>query len=120
MKVLIDVNLSPRLVKELEKFGLEAVHWSEIGSLSSTDREFFTWVKEKGYLGITHDLDFGAILAATHTKAPSVVQIRTLNVKPEILAPKIWNLLQKFEDHLRKGALIVLEETRSRVRILPL
>ncbi|MBX6423143.1 DUF5615 family PIN-like protein [Thermosulfurimonas sp. F29] len=105
---------------KLREYGIEAIHWSEVGSLTATDREIFSWAREREYVVVTHDLDFGAILAATHAKAPSVVQIRTLNVKPEVLAPKILDLLQKFEDHLRKGALMVLEETRSRVRILPL
>jgi len=34
---------------------------------------------------VMHDLDFGAILAVTHGKKPSVVQIRSEDVSAEII-----------------------------------
>ena len=35
------------------------------------------FARVNGYVVLTHDLDFGAILAATHGNKPSVVQIRS-------------------------------------------
>jgi len=69
---------------------------------------------------LTHDLDFGAILAATKANFPSVIQIRTLDVRPHILKPKILYLLDRYKEYLEKGALIILDERKARVRILPL
>jgi len=36
-----------------------------------------------GYVVLTHDLDFSAILAATQGEKPSVVQIRADDVSPD-------------------------------------
>lgn len=37
MKLLIDMNLSPDWVEVLATEGLEAVHWSKVGSSSAAD-----------------------------------------------------------------------------------
>jgi predicted nuclease of predicted toxin-antitoxin system len=39
MKVLVDMNLSPRWVAELRSAGVESVHWRDVGPTSATDRE---------------------------------------------------------------------------------
>ena len=68
----------------------------------------------------THDLDFGALLAATHAEAPSVFQIRTEDVSPASLAPRAIVLLHRLTPQLLSGALIIVDEMRERVRVLPL
>lgn len=69
---------------------------------------------------LTHDLDFGAILAATRAAGPSVVQIRAQDVLPSHLEGLLVRILQQYEQTLEAGALIVVNEAKSRVRILPL
>jgi len=120
LKVLIDMNLSPKLAQILKNHGIEAIHWKDVGPLEAPDEEILFWAKKRNFIVITHDLDFGAILAATKTNAPSVVQIRTLNVTPEIIGPKLVKLLRKFREILERGALVVVDERKARVRILPL
>jgi predicted nuclease of predicted toxin-antitoxin system len=39
MKLLIDMNLSPRWVPFLAASQIEAVHWSSVGAPNATDRE---------------------------------------------------------------------------------
>lgn len=80
MKILIDMNLSPAWVLVFEEAGHTASHWSTIGMLNAPDREVFSWAKANGYVLFTHDLDFGAILAATEAEGPSVIQIRAHRV----------------------------------------
>jgi predicted nuclease of predicted toxin-antitoxin system len=65
MKLLIDMNLSPRWVQVFEQAGIQAVHWSLIGPGNAPDREIMAFAKSGGWVVLTHDLDFGAILAAT-------------------------------------------------------
>ncbi len=77
MKLLIDMNLSPEWVDELESHGWHAVHWSTVGVPAATDRMIMDWAREHGYVVFTHDLDFGAVLAATRAIGPSVIQVRT-------------------------------------------
>lgn len=41
------------------------------------------------YVVVTHDMDFSAILAATHGEKPSVVQIRAENVSPGVIGAPV-------------------------------
>jgi len=120
MKILIDVNLSPEWVSVLKTGGHEAVHWSRIGEPNASDSEILSWAKAHGYVMFTHDLDFGTILAATKANAPSVFQIRTQDVTPQVISDLVLSVLNQFREQLLKGALISIDEDKSRARILPL
>jgi predicted nuclease of predicted toxin-antitoxin system len=75
---------------------------------------------DDGRVVLTHDLDFGAMLAATQAKGPSVVQVRTQDVRPHSLSPLLIPLLHQYQSELEAGALLIVDEARSRVRLLPL
>ncbi len=75
MRLLLDVNISPDWVEPLTAAGFEAVHWSTVGPQNAPDAELLEWAKVRGFVVFTHDLDFGAILAATGADAPSVIQL---------------------------------------------
>jgi predicted nuclease of predicted toxin-antitoxin system len=120
MKIVIDMNLSPAWVPVLVHAGHEAVHWSTIGAPTAPDREILAWTRDHGHVLFTHDLDFGAILAATQTSSPSVVQLRTQDVTPHQAQDLLLDVLHRFTDSLTRGALISIDESRSRVRILPI
>ncbi len=85
MKLLIDMNLSPRWIGLLNDAGWEAVHWSTVGNATAADSEIMAFAAENDYVVLTHDLDFSAILAATHGKRPSVVQLRTDDVSAQVI-----------------------------------
>ena len=72
MKILIDMNLTPQWGEYFSKAGIESVHWSDIGDPAVPDRDLFQWAKDNGFIVLTHDLDFGAILAATKADSPSL------------------------------------------------
>ena len=120
MKLLVDMNLSPNWVPALIQEGWEAVHWVTVGAHSAPDHEILNWARENEYVLFTHDLDFGALLAASETEAPSVVQIRTQDVNPQHIKELVFGVLRQFQNHIEKGALITVDEDKSRVRILPL
>ena len=120
MKLLIDMNLSPKWVSVLKEAGLEAAHWSSIGRPDAPDYEILTYAKSNGYVVFTHDLDFGTILAATKADCPSVIQIRTQNVTPEHLGQLVVSALHQFEKHLEDGAIVTIDQKKLRARILPL
>ena len=75
MKLLVDMNLSPRWVIFLGRAEIEATHWSDVGAANAKDSTIMAYARLNGLIVLTHDLDFGAILAATQGAAPSVVQI---------------------------------------------
>ena len=120
MKILIDMNLSPAWVEVLAKHGFPAVHWSTVGDPRAEDSVLMDWARANTYIVFTHDLDFGAALALTQAENPSVIQVRTQDVTPAHLESAVVEVLRNNESLLEAGALIVLDEGRSRVRILPL
>lgn len=120
LRLLVDMNLSPSWVEVLREAGFEAAHWYHIGAPNAPDIELFAWARESKYIVFTHDLDFGALLAATRAESPSVFQIRTDDVSPDALAPRAIDLLHRFTPQLSSGSLVVVDEMRERVRILPL
>ena len=120
MKVLVDMNLSPRWVIELRSRNIESVHWSEVGAATAADVQVLAWCAQHDYLLLTHDLDFGAILAASKGHKPSVVQLRTLDILPETVLGRVGAALRLLEPDLATGALVTIEPGRNRVRLLPL
>lgn len=120
MKILVDMNLSPGWVPVLSEQGWEVIHWSRLGGPGASDREILNWAKLHTHVVLTHDLDFGAILAATGGKSPSAVQLRMQDINPEHKKQLVIQAMQQFRDYLEEGALISIDEKRPRVRILPL
>jgi predicted nuclease of predicted toxin-antitoxin system len=120
VKILIDMNLSPDWVPLLQSAGWSAVHWSAVGDPRATDRTIMDWAVAKGYVVFTHDLDFGTTLALTHETGPSVLQARAQNVLPDHLGRTVIAALRQHEADLESGALVVVDESKSRVRILPI
>ena len=48
MKILPDMNLSPKLVQKLSSLTHNAIHWSEGGDARAADREIMAWAAENG------------------------------------------------------------------------
>jgi predicted nuclease of predicted toxin-antitoxin system len=119
MKILIDMNLPPRWVMFFAAVGLEALHWSQVGTPGASDRDVMIWARDNGYVVFTHDLDFSALLAATQGEDPSVIQVRTQNILPDAIGDLVIDSLEKFQGELEKGAIITIDPSRARLRILP-
>ena len=120
IQIVIDMNLSPDWVDELSKHGWTSVHWSAIGDPRAPDREIMDWARSHKHVVFTHDLDFGTMLALTHASGPSVIQVRGQNVLPDHMGPIVVAALKQYETDLAGGALIVVDESKSRIRILPI
>lgn len=120
MKLLVDMNLSPRWIGWLADAGIEAAHWSTLGAGSAPDTEIMAYASKNDYVVLTYDLDFSAILAATHGAKPSAVQIRAEGVSPNIIGPRVIAALRQMAAELEEGALISVDPSRTRLRLLPL
>ena len=119
-KLLVDMNLSPEWVPVLEKQGWQAVHWSIVGDPRASDRDIMNWAVVHQYVVFTHDLDFGTMLALSHDTGPSVLQVRAENILPDYLEGSVITALTQHESDLSSGDLVVVDQSRSRVRVLPI
>lgn len=120
MKLLVDMNLSPRWVGFLERSGWQAVHWAMVGRADASDAEIMAFAVRHGFVVLTHDLDFSAILAATRGGKPSVVQIRSDSVDPDRIGAPVLAALRQMHAELAAGALLSVDPGRTRLRLLPL
>ena len=71
MKVLVDMNLSPRWIGMLTAAGIDAAHWSTVGPHDAADREIMAHALTHDFVVLTHDLDFSAILQRRRARSPA-------------------------------------------------
>lgn len=88
--------------------------------MDAPDHDLMAHARTRGMVVLTHDLDFGAILAASGGDGPSVVQIRAADVRPEAIAVQVIGALHQFAEDIARGALLSIDTSRTRVRLLPL
>ena len=120
IRLLLDMNLSPEWVDYLTAAGWAADHWADIGEPTAPDQEIMALATEREFVVFTHDLDFGALLAATNASRPSVLQVRTQNTLPSVIGPMVLTALHQFESQLTAGAIVIVDAAKVRARILPL
>ncbi|MFP4346612.1 MAG: DUF5615 family PIN-like protein, partial [Anaerolineales bacterium] len=120
MRFIIDMSLSPSWVDLFVQQGWKALHGSQVGDPRAEDVVIMRWARVEGYVVFTHDLDFSTLLAVTRAEGPSVIQVRTQDVMPESLGRRLVYWIEQYESELGRGALLTIDEHRSRVRILPL
>ena len=104
----------------LNAAGFEAAHWSTLGAHNATDSQVMAYARANDCVVLTHDLDFGAILAASHGDKPSVVQIRAEDVSPEVIGNQVIIALRQMATELEAGALLTVDPSRTRLSLLPL
>lgn len=120
MRILVDMNLSPLWVQFLSGRGYHTVHWSDVGAASAADSEILDYAAAHDFVVFTHDLDFGALLAAQKARGPSVIQLRAQDVLPAAAGDSVLRAIQAALTHLEEGAFVTVDLFRQRVRLLPI
>jgi predicted nuclease of predicted toxin-antitoxin system len=75
VKLLLDENLSRKLVVRLAELYPQSCHVAEIGLLACDDRDIWNFAKENGFVVVSTDSDFYE-LAMTLGPPPKVVWLR--------------------------------------------
>ena len=121
MRLLIDMNLTPRWVPFLQDAGYEVIHWSSAGAITAQDREICDYARRHAYVLMTNDLDFPQILAHTRLSGPSILLLRGEPLIPEARGSALLGALRDCESELKQGAIVTLDwSDRPRARVLPL
>ncbi len=120
MKFLADMGISPKIVDFLQQLGHRAVHLQQDGLHQLKDWQILEKACKEGCILLTHDLDFGDLLAASGADLPSVVIFRLRNMRPEHVNRHLLKIISQYPENLENGAIITVTEGRIRMRHLPL
>ena len=120
MRFLAGMGISPRTVRFLRERGHEATHLSEQGLERLSDADVLAMAREQGFVLLTHDLDFGELVAESGARLPSVITFRLRSMRPENVNRHLQAILEQHGEKLLVGVMVTVTEGRIRVRRLPM
>jgi predicted nuclease of predicted toxin-antitoxin system len=88
--------------------------------LSPKDRDIFDYAEKHDMIILSADLDFGTILAFTHSIKPSVIIFRLNDPSHEHVNSLISSNIPNIEKELKKGVIVIIEDAEIRIRELPI
>lgn len=119
MRFLADMNVDVRVVEWLRQQGYDATHLRDEGLHRLPDGAIFAKASSENRVILTFDLDFSEIAALSHGKKPSLVLLRLHNPRASHVISRLAAVLENSKGALEKGAVVVIEKSRHRVRYLP-
>lgn len=120
MNFLLDMGISPGVMPVLRGLGHNASHLHVERLHRLTDSQILDKARAEGAIVLTHDLDFGTLLAASREALPSVIIFRLADMRPENVGRHLLSIIARYADDLERGALLSVNERRVRLRPLPI
>ncbi len=120
MRFLADMCVDVRIVRWLQEQEHDSTHLRDEGLHRMPNGEIFKKAINEDRVVITHDLDFAEIAALTEGKKASVILFRLRNTRTPYVIERLSTVLEDSSEALEKGAVVVVEESRHRVRFLPI
>lgn len=120
MTFFLDINIPASFVDFLEKLGHAVTIGAEAGFNGKSDWEICRYALENNSVVLTHDLDFGELLAVSGVAGPSVIIFRLQPLTKSIMEDNFLQVLRLAESELNRGAIIIIEKNKFRLRRLPI
>ena len=121
MNFLVDNPLSPGVAVGLCAAGHNAVHVLDYRMQAASDEAIFERAALESRVVVSADTDFGTLLSLRESTTPSVILFR--GESPKRAADQVSLILASLpavEAALRRGAIVVIEPGRLRLRELPI
>lgn len=119
MRFLLDMGLGRRTAEFLRDQGHDAVHLRDEGLQRLSDERIVEKAISERRVVLTHDLDFGRIVALSRGQLPSVITFRLTDMRAGEVNRRLEDVLSRFASMLEEGALISVTDDAVRVRRLP-
>jgi predicted nuclease of predicted toxin-antitoxin system len=120
VRFLVDANLSPRVAELLNAAGHDALAVRDVGLKDAPDDEILDHARANDRVVISHDTDFGTLLAVRRLTKPSFILIRSADpLTADDVAQTLIDNLPTMAPDLDAGAIITFARGRLRSRRLP-
>ena len=119
MRFLGDMGISPKTIEFLRREGYDAVHLHQEVLDRLPDAEILVKARQEDRILLTHDLDFGELMAASGALLPNVIIFRLKNMRPEQVNRVLRVIIADYTAALHTGCILSVTEQRVRVRPLP-
>src|SRR6266542_2597096 len=120
MRFLADMGIDVRVAEWLREQGHDAKHLREEGLQRLPDDEVFARAASESRSILTFDLDFGEIAALSGGRQVSVILFRLRDQRRSNVIARLRVVLANTAAELERGAIVLVEEARFRVRQLPI
>ena len=119
MRVIADMCMDVRVASWLNSQGHDATHLREEGLQRLPNGEIFDKAIAESRVVVTFDLDFGEIVALAKGRKAGVILFRLRNTRTSFVIQRLSDVISECVDALTRGAIVIVEETRHRVREFP-
>jgi predicted nuclease of predicted toxin-antitoxin system len=120
MRLLADLHIAPRTVQFLRTLGHDILRVTDLLPATASDETIVECAAQEQRIILTQDLDMTAIIALSRRQYPSLVTLRLSSVRIEFVNTVLHRTLPVLEQDLLQGALVTIEDSRVRLRRLPL
>ncbi|MEW6419986.1 MAG: DUF5615 family PIN-like protein [Nitrospirota bacterium] len=120
MRFLADMGVAKRIVEGLRLNGHDVTHLREEGLHKLSDKDIFKKAIHENRIILTFDLDFGEIVAFSERANVNVIIFRLRNTRTSFVMERLKQVLAGTANTLEKGCVVTVEDTRYRVRKLPM
>jgi predicted nuclease of predicted toxin-antitoxin system len=120
MRFLVDMNLATEVAVRLRAQGHDAVHLRELGLQDLGDEAVLAKAMAERRVVLTFDLDFADIATAAGGARVAVILFRLRSAQTTRIIDRLGQVLTSAGRALEKGAVVIVEEGRVRIRRLPI
>src|ERR1044071_9827337 len=108
MNILVDQNISFRVIKKIENVLPEVNHINEFDLVNASDHEIWEFARTNGYCILTFGSDFIEI-SMVRGFPPKVIWLRIGNTSTEVVARKLISEQNRIKEFLKAPASAILQ-----------